>query len=291
MAVTVDAAALRNMWESHTELPRSVPLLVRLALMTGGVLSQLGWFFVGFGLIFVHVFAPLDSLRWVLGTTVETTGQYKGSEGTNASENDRPVIRHRFTFMVDGVSYDGESYTTGSGSASGAVIVQYLEGSPEFSVIKGQRDAMFGPLAAFVLIFPIVGLFMLIPGLRHGRRAARLLAIGKVTRGTLVNKEATGTKINNQTVMKYTFQFVDELTGQEHTVISKSHTGELEDEETEALLYDPSEPDNACTVDNLPGRPIIENGMVRPGSTGGAIASLLVPAATILGHGAWYLLV
>lgn len=277
------------MWESHTELPRSVPLLVHLALRTGGVISQMGWFFLGFGLIFAHIFVPWDGLKWVTGSAAETPGAYIGSEGTGAHENDRPVIRHKFRYSVDGTEYHGESYTTGSGNVADSLTVEYLESDPAISVIKGQRDSMFGPVAAIVMIFPLVGFFMLLPGIWSGARTGRLLAHGKVTRGTLVSKEATNTRINNRTVMKYTFRFTDEL-GDEYTAVGRTHTGELEDEETETILYDPSNPANACTVDNLPGRPRVEDGLVRPGSTIGAMLTLVVPLATIVGHTAWFVL-
>ena len=42
--------------------PRSVPLSVRLRVLTGGFHSQFGWLFFGFGMVFVWAFGGNDLL-------------------------------------------------------------------------------------------------------------------------------------------------------------------------------------------------------------------------------------
>ncbi|MGE3854323.1 MAG: DUF3592 domain-containing protein [Planctomycetota bacterium] len=286
MAVDVDAARLRNMWESHTDLPRNVPLGLRLAVLLGGSLSQVGWLMVLVGMISAYCLVDFGAVRWWFGTIAETSGTYNGSEGTNAEVNDVPVYRHKFTFEIDGETIHGQSYTTGSSSPPSTCTIEYLAGNPDAARIKGQRTGMFGGVVMFVLIFPLIGVCMLVRGTRYGARASRLLAVGKTAQATLVSKEATGTKINDQTVYKYTFRFVDEA-GQEQTVVSKTHTGELEDDSTETVLYDPSNPANACTVDNLPGRPVIEQGgTVRAGSRV-VMLTLILPTLVLAGLIMW----
>jgi len=48
MTALPDSSSLRRL----AAPPRPVPLLVRLRLLFGGMVSQLGWFFLGFGTIF-----------------------------------------------------------------------------------------------------------------------------------------------------------------------------------------------------------------------------------------------
>ncbi|HYV28317.1 MAG TPA: hypothetical protein VFA77_12335, partial [Candidatus Eisenbacteria bacterium] len=47
------------------EPPRQVPLLIRLRLLFGGTSAQMGWFFLGFGMIFFWVFTRhADLTSW-----------------------------------------------------------------------------------------------------------------------------------------------------------------------------------------------------------------------------------
>jgi hypothetical protein len=145
---------------------------------------------------------------------------------------------------------------------------------------------MFGAGAAFVVIFPLVGLVFVLIGLRGGRRAAHLLANGKLTTGTLKSKVATNTRVNNQTVYKLTFEFQAEEGGTYETVVRTHVVHRLVDEPQERLLYDPFFPARAVLLDNLPGSPRIDpTGQLRASAT--APLYVLLPAISLFGHGAY----
>jgi hypothetical protein len=280
------------MWQEHGSTPRSVSLATRLAIANGGVLGFMGWMFLGIGLVAVQafgVFGTIAGMWHFSGDVAEAPGTYEGSSGTSTEINDTPVYAHRYRFVADdGREYGGQSYSTGSWSPPGATItIEYPVGRPEVSRIRGLRDSIVGPFILFTLIFPVVGFFLLLPGWRRGHRVNRLLVHGKVTSGELVDKQPTNTRINKQTVYKYTFRFTDE-SGSEYEATGRTHRGELEDDDRETVLYDPSDPRNACTVDDLPGSPVIEDGAVRTRTS--PLVMLILPTLVVVGHTTWFVL-
>src|SRR5437773_1352912 len=102
--------------------PRPVPLLVRLRVLFGGAASQAGWFFFGFGMIFVWAFvcrADLTSWCRFRGALQTATGQVTASSDTGASEGGSksrrgtPIYKNEFKFTVDDKEYRNASYAVG----------------------------------------------------------------------------------------------------------------------------------------------------------------------------------
>lgn len=283
---------------SLTGPPRSVPLLVRGRILFGGFVSQFGWAFFGFGMVFFWIFAlNADLLGWYFfsGELETAKGVVTRSEETRASEGGSehsegtPVYKNHYRFTYGEWEYEGSSYATGRRKEAGkAVTIEFPRGDPERSRIRGMRTAVFGPMAALAAIFPAVGLCFIVAGLRKGRKAMRLLVHGKQGVGTLKSKEATGTQMNDQMVYKLTFEFVAD-DGRTYEAVAKTHqTHELEDDAEEPLLYDPIRPAYATMLDHLPGSPRIDaNGSVQTDSAGRSLAVLFLPIISIAGHGIW----
>ena len=244
--------------------PRTVPLSTRLVVLFGGTFSQMGWFFFGFGMIFVWIFASkgdytsafvmrgnLETARAVV-TAVEDThftqGGGKHSKGT-------PIYAFHYKFNTGGTDYEGTSYHTGGiAPENDKVTVEFPAGRPGTSRIRGMRRAMFGPFVGFVFIFPAVGLAFVLPGVWRGRKNIGLLTDGETAQGSLVKKEPTNVKVNNRTVYKLTFEFTDR-NGQTRQAIAKTQLPEkLEDNRLELLFYDPNNSANSTLLDNLPGK-------------------------------------
>ena len=114
--------------------PRRVPLRTQVRVLFSGMLSQFGWIFFGFGLIFFWVFVPLAEFEWLfasLGGTQETVGTVTDSDETGASENETPVYVTMYKFTVDGNEYEDYSYATGTDHSAGATVpVEYATGNP-----------------------------------------------------------------------------------------------------------------------------------------------------------------
>ncbi len=308
--------------------PRHVPLLVRMQVRLGGLLSQMGWIFFGFGMVFVWAFgakADLTSWRHFGGELATANGESTGHEETGASEGGNehsegtPIYANSYAFEVDGTTHKGVSYATGRAFEAGTPVeIEFPVGRPEVSRIKGLRCNVFGPLVLFVLIFPLIGLALLINGLRRGGKGIRLLIHGKQAVGTFVSKKPTATRINRRRVYEYTFDFVAN-NGQTYQAKGRTHTDALSGNDPhtadnvedgpddpmhvdnsagdqrerpgqELLLYDPMDPAYAVMLDALPGRPRIdENGGIRIGGGGRAALVLIAPAMTVIGHGAYLL--
>jgi hypothetical protein len=94
-------------------------------------------------------------------------------------------------------------------------------------------------------------------------------------------------KENGRTVYKLTFEF-ETGEGESCTATARTNAPEKFREQGEPLVYDPENPVRAVMLDNLPGTPHIgEDGHVYCRQPARALLSLVVPLATILGHGAY----
>ncbi|MEQ1857503.1 MAG: DUF3592 domain-containing protein [Longimicrobiales bacterium] len=277
--------------------PRSLPVALSIRVVLGGF-GQIGWLLLGFGLIFVWAFgadrAVVTAFRLAGGLEV-VEGTTTGWRELNLTINDVTVYETSYAFSVEGRSFSGASYETGYYAPEGQRLpVEYRPSNPEASRLQGMRASPTGLVAAFVLIIPLIGLIVLRAGLRRGFRARRLLAEGVLAHGTLVADEVTNAQVNEQSVHRMTFEFTAANGGSYQVVTSTHAIGRLLDDAREAIVYDPRHPADATTLDDLPGRPTIdERGELRSGGAGQAVVAfmnLLVPAATIFGHGAFLLL-
>ena len=200
-------------------------------------------------------------------------------------------VRFSFTAM-DGQEFVGHSYTTGRASAppeGTQVDVVYKVSDPRVARIPGMRYKAFGSFVAFVFIFPLVGLALVLPTLLAGSRRVQLLRIGEIKHGTPVPKRTTGTVVNRERVMALTFRFElgaspgtqtapghtpGRATGTSYLPLGASSTGtfhvehcavrtaSVEDEAWEPILYDPTDPTNAALVDGLDGMHIDDVGRI-----------------------------
>jgi hypothetical protein len=274
--------------------PRRVALPVRIRVLFAG-LAQFGWFFLGFGLIFVWIIVPAADLRAPLdfrGTPERTEGRITSTvetgfrTGSSSTRRGRAIYANHYAFTADATEHEGASYSGTELPVGQTVTVEYPAGAPERSRIMGMRRSPFGAWAALVVLFPLIGLVIIGPTLRKGLRRIDLLRRGLVGRAVLESKVATNVEINDRTVFALGYLFEDEGGGV-HRFTTKSHDPErLEDDVDELVLYDPLRPERALLVDELLDRVTVdEHGGIGGVGAGRAVASLAVPAATVVGHG------
>ena len=271
--------------------PRRVPLSLQVVNFFNGF-SQIGWLLFGFGMIFFWVFTLNADFSFATfrGPHETVSGRVTSVENTNASENDVQVQANHYEYAVAGNLMTGTSYSTGASATPGdTVTIEYDEDDPARSRIEGMRRAIFGPAVAFVNIFPFVGLVLLIPATITGMKRNRLLREGLVANGKLISKSPTNMTVNRRPVMELRFEFTARDGRRYEAKARTTDTDRLEDEATEPLLYDPSDPERAYLMDEAPARPEIEpNGDLR-GNAAAAIRKLILPAIVIAAHG-WILL-
>ncbi len=272
--------------------PRRVPLALSIRVILGGI-GQLGWFLVGFGLIFVWAFdadgAVVSAVQFSRELSV-VEGTTTGWRELNLSINDEQVYETSYSFEIDGQTYRGASYGTGYYVPEGQRLpVEYRPSNPSISRLQGMRASAAGVVIAFVFVIPLIGLAFLRWGLRSGLRNRRLLAEGQLAFGSLVSDEDTSVQVNNQPVRRLTFEFTASSGGRYQVVASTHQATKLMDDAQEALVYDPRHPADATLIDDLPGHPTIDpRGDFE---TGGArevliaLLNLVIPTATVVGHG------
>jgi hypothetical protein len=264
--------------------PRSVPLSLRVLNFFNGA-AQLGWAVFGFGMLFFWIFgAQADFSFATFHVDGETRGRVTRVEDTAASENESRVRAHHYEYSVAGRTLTGVSYATGGGASEGQEVpVEYDEGTPERSRIAGMRRKLFGPWAAFVVIFPAIGAAILYFATTSGVHRNHLLREGILTTGKFVSREPTNVTVNKRRVWEVTFEFTDR-NGQRHEAKARStDTSRLQDDAREPLLYDPNDPEKAYVLDEAPARPKFEHGELT-GRPLAALLSLLVPGLVIGAH-------
>jgi len=269
-----------------------VPLALSLRVILNGM-AQLGWFLIGFGLIFVWAFgadrAVTSTLR-LLGPKDVVEGVTTGWRELSLSINETTVYETTYSFVVGGETFTGRSYETGHYVPEGQRLpVEYRPSNPSVSRLQGMRASPAGVIIAFVFLIPFIGLLLVRAGLRKGFRARRLLSEGVLALGTLEANESTNVQVNNQPVHKLTFAFEAAGGGTYQVQVSTHKVAQLMDDARESIVYDPRNPADAVTLDDLPGHPQIDQrgDFESAGLRGVAVAllCLVIPTVTLVGHG------
>jgi hypothetical protein len=243
---------------------RNIPLFVQLNTLFSGIFMLMGWIFLGIGLLFLYVFNAPKTIQslWYFRqnqANIHTTGVVQKIETTNTEVNNQRLYAIHYSFVTEeGKTFEGITEAVQPfPQENEQVEIEYVPQKPAISRIKGLDDGGLVSVLFFLLVFPIIGLAFLLYQFNINIKALNLLRIGILTRGKCIGKEPTRTRINEQTVYKFTFLFRAQ-DGNEYRAIAKSHTiWELTDEPEEAILYDPSQPQKAVLLDNIPGTPRI----------------------------------
>ena len=265
--------------------PRHVPPSLRWRVLLGGVPAVIGWPILLVGGFLATMFVGNSELAtaWRFSTELATTrGEVVRTEPTSSRVNGRRVHHVVFAYEVDGRSFEGLCYSTGDRPAAGSeATVEYVPGEPTTARIRGMRTAAFPALVAFVLVLPLIATVVIGIGWRRGRRRVHLLRCGNTAWAVLTGRERTSTRINQASVYRLTFTFVDEQ-GTRRTAIGHSHRSDWFDERVaRCVLYDPAT-DAADVVDLMPGRPRIVDRQWAPAGKTALLAVLILPALTLL---------
>lgn len=261
--------------------PRHVPWSLRVQVMFSGILPLLGWIILGVGLAFSSVFLRISEPLFndpFAGQVNTLEGRVSKVESTSAEVNGATVQAVHFEYAIGDRARQGISYTTGAVPDIGAsVTVEYVRGQPTTSRIRGMRTALFPAVTGLVLIFPTIGVLLLLLGVAQGWRRVGLLQNGLLARGRIVDSRPTNTKINNQRVHELTFEFVDAANQQRKGVVRTHRLHAVTDEPEEVLLYEPDGP-RIVLWDMLPSHPELDReGNFLPAGLGRLVPVLLPP--------------
>ena len=266
--------------------PRPMPFSLSMTTVLNLVV-QIGFGVLGFASIFVWTFVANADYSFITfkGALGRATGTVTRVVDTNARENRSTVRENHFQYSVAGERMEGVSYSTGRQVEPGdRVLVEFLESTPQRARISGQRTGLFSPAVMFVLLFPLVGLALIVFGMRWGSKRARLLREGIFTTGVLKSKTATNTRVNNRRVYELIFEFTARDGRRCEAKARTSMTDRLQDEREEPLLYNPDKPEDAVMLDDGPGRPRFDESGMLVGRPVAALFSMILPALVIVAN-------
>ncbi|MEE2639212.1 MAG: DUF3592 domain-containing protein [Planctomycetota bacterium] len=276
--------------------PRHLSLAIRLRLLLCSYLSQFGWFFFGFGMIFAWmVFPNYDPLEMVdfSGKLVTVDGRVVDRKDTLITVNDRRVSHYFYDFEYRAENFSGSSFSRGDRKKAGdRVKIEFPVNRPHRSRIEGMNTRPLPAVALFILVIPLLGLGIILAVSRRGLRTARLLRFGECTTGKLLNPDQTKQEIENLRGQPFHLEYQTDSGETYQAIFQIPITHISQTTLMEPLLYDPLRPRDSALLHYLPGSPRIEEtGLVTLGSRFPLPLALLLPTLTIAGHGlAFYLL-
>ena len=254
--------------------PRTVPWSLRFVVLFGGVLPQVGWGLLAFGLVFTMVFAAIAAPLFgdpFAGPVQRVVGKVVRLEGTNVRMNKNDVVAVHFEVragdrVLTGHSY-GLSFRQGGSNVPevGSEVQVEIARTPDAPMrIVGLDTHMLPAGVQLVVLLPFVGGLLVLWGVWRNARRLRLLVRGEVAAATLVDSQPTNTTINGRRVQAMTFRFLDGQ-GRTRTTIVRTHRPEtVTDDAAETVVYDPGT-GAAVLLDALPGKPQREpNGELQP---------------------------
>lgn len=249
---------------SNFDLPRDISVGLKVKIFFSNPFAVMGMVFFLFGSIFPIVFGSMADFRSAFSfsdTDPRVKGVIVAIEKTNSKVNKRYVLDYTFQYNVSVKGYTNHSFSTSSDwNVNDTVNVQYLIDEPAVSKIQDMRAAPFGFfIVPLTCIFPFLGLIFLVFSIRRAKKNIYLVQNGILTKGQVVRKEPTNTKINKQTVYKVFFKFKTQDGNLQEAFVKTHVTHNLGDEAEEPLVYDSQNPREAVLLDALPKklRPLI----------------------------------
>lgn len=297
--------------ENLKPAPRKIPFRLKLQLIFDRGVVQIMWifscaFFVSFWLFSSDY--DWNSLRYVATSTEYSQGEvyhsyFVGNKLGKKSikySNDNLAISiyaNYYKFSRNNIIYKGISYSSYFIKNGTLVTIEYPQGSPEISKIKGLKNTILEDSDIrrpwIMLIGFILAFIILIYNIRVSLNWMKLLENGIVGYGKLEeDKDLAGIsqlpgifRGKNESVQFYPlvfrYQGLNRLTYKVKIVTTEPEL--LQDEELEQLIYDPNNPSNAVLLDAIPGGIVVDSdGNICPNNISVAFYFLVIPLATTM---------
>jgi hypothetical protein len=196
--------------------PREIPSRAKLSILFFNPSFLLGLVFIIIGsgtfyvvtksLNFSSYFASENNLVSAEGIVTNVIAPSKGGKSNRKSWEVEFKYSDKTEAEIQGTCYSYEDkFKTGD-----EVKVLYNESSPSLAKIEGTEFNKFGLwLIGVLLLFPLGGIIVLIKHFKDCKKNLNILANGVLTKGKVITKSPTGTKINKKPVYKITFEFAD----------------------------------------------------------------------------------
>lgn len=228
--------------------PRKVSLYSVIKVLFDDYTVQVGGAILMVGILFMQLSVGQSLFVEVVnfnGDWVQTSGRLLDN---SSYRPDR--YRHTFEFTVDNEVYKGVSYgEMGVREATENCLIEYREFNPRRSRVVGSSAEVFPALAGCCLLAPLLGLIILLIGLRKKIRALYLLKYGLVTQGKTISVKPVMASGGGR-AYQFVFEFkVNEKT-YEASCISKEKE-RVEDDDLYNVLYKANKPNKNIVYDAL----------------------------------------
>lgn len=219
-------------------------------------------FYVGFSFLAIGLFLTIMAFQITDFASItfekdllESNGKLTKIKDAKYSENDDVFFEYSYVFYVNDKKYNGKSYDTlHNYNLDSIVQIEYQQNNPSKSRIKNMRMAPCGVgWFLFSLIFPLVGLILILLNLKYLNFKLKYIKQGLLSRALILNKK----KIipdDSDTLATYNIEI-------QYLTIEKSYVKSLisltvneidEDEIYVDIIYLPWKPSDAIPLRQLP---------------------------------------
>lgn len=162
----------------------------------------------------------------------------------------RDFYRYDFEITVEGKLYEGTSYGTFlEGGATVDCLVEYRRFNPNRSRIVGTSAELYPALAACFLLLPLIGLIIMLIGLKKSSRILFLLKYGILSQGKTLSVKPIAA-LGGGRAYKFVFEF--EVNNKQYKASCLTQEKErVEDDELYNILYNKKNPNKNIVYDAL----------------------------------------
>jgi len=240
---------------------RHIPFALKIKIIFGSVATLIGLIFLTFGLIFSSIFLSMsDFSDWrFTKDSPRAKAVITQTEIAFATEQGKTITAYHYEFTdLQGIKQKGISYGTDQIYQVGdEARVIFLEKNPEYSRIENLKRKPFGKYVLLTLLFPLIGLLMILLTLPKSLKELHILREGVLGEARFVEMQSTNIEVNRKPLMKLFFEL--NVANKTYRVSTQTHREavirKLSDGTPQKLLYLPQDPHQVVFIENIIGKP------------------------------------
>lgn len=228
--------------------PRKISFWATIKVLFDDYTTQVGGAILVVGLFFMQLSVGQSMFMELInvhGEWVETSGRL-----VEYSEPGRNFFRYGFEFTVEGKVYKGTSYgNPRKDEKTENCLIEYREYNPRRSRVVGTSAELYPVLAVCCLLLPLLGLIIMLIGLRKNIKALFLLKYGIVSQGKTLSVTPIAASGGGR-AYRFVFEFIVDGKRYEASCLSKDKET-VEDDDLYNVLYKETDPSKNIVYDAL----------------------------------------
>lgn len=222
-------------------------LVKRYDLIVGSFLFLLSGFL---SIVFIPN-SDFKSLLYVNQELIKSNAIILDIRETNCSYDENKILEYKYRFLEFDKTQIGLSYSYNSKHKINDIVqIEFVQGNMNLSRIIGMINAPYEPyVGGLISLFPLIGLGLIIAGLKEFNRHIMILKDFSFTTGNLVSKEDVNIEINDPPSYKLKYEY--EHLGKKYIITCYSASPN-EFNEIEKLIYSNNCPNHSVLLKKLP---------------------------------------